>query len=225
MGKVVTSAGFELTVIGISRKALDAFLLYRKRPVPPLKTVKAYKGFEEHIPDYDDAGYQEEYNAYVTAIAMDRFSLVIAAVTFDFNPFEREEFKTLVDAGIVSITTEDQARSDFVQFVALSAMTDIVLVMNEILYLSTVTERGIQEAGDAFDVTWLGKRIESWGVPGSKVKFTNHYEDRETACVYGLSWNEFCNLTGPEQSAFVAHNRIKNRIAWLMQRDSRTKKR
>lgn len=224
MRHVVTSTGFTLTVSGISRRVIDAFLLYRKKPTPPLKTVLAYKGFKEKVPDYEDPVYQEEYIHYVTAMAMDKFYIVISAVTFDINPLENEQFLKLIELGVADTTNEQTIKSDFLRFVVFEKTHDVVKVMEEILYLSTVTQKGIDEAGDLFDVTWLGKRVELFGVPGSKAKFSSQYEDREAAQEYHVKWNQFVDLTGQEQSAIVAHYRLKRRLAWLDSQDRKSRR-
>ena len=223
MGKVETSAGITLSVSGISRKVLDAFLHYRTPPEPPLKIVKAYKGFEEQVPDYDDPQYQEAYIHYVTAIAMDRFNIVINAVTFDIQPMEHPVYLKLREAGIATGNTEQDIKSEFIRFVALDKIKDIAVVMDEILYLSTVTQRGIDEASDRYNVTWLGKRVEAFGVPKSKATYLQPYEDRDAAMEYHVPWEQFIQLSGSEQSAIVAHYRIRRRLAWLDSQDRQSK--
>lgn len=221
MGKVTTSTGIELSVKGISRKVIDAFLLYRSPPEPPLKTIKIYGGLEEQVPDYEAESYKREYEHYVTAMAQDQFLLIAYAVTFDVNPYDNKMFNELIQVGVIEPSNKEEANFDFLRFVAMEQVADSALVMNEVLYLSTVTQEGIEEAGDLFNVTWHSKRVELFGIPRTNARFTQHFEDRSAAKYAGVPWTTFIELTGPEQSAIVAHYRVSQRLDWLLSQQKR----
>lgn len=223
MGTVTTSTGIELNIKGISRKVIDAFLLYRPPPLPPEKEIEIYGGFKEKISDYDDPTYKREYEQYVTALARDQFSIIAIAVTFDFDPRKNAAFIELVQVGVIELSSTRQARLDFLRFVAMGQTEDSALIMNEMLYLSTVTQKGIDEAADLFNVTWYGKRVELFGVPKANARFGQQFEDREAARFAGIPWEDFAVLPGPEQSAIVAHYRLSNRLDWLQAQERKRK--
>ena len=72
------------------------------------------------------------------------------------------------------------------------------------------------EADAAFGVTWRGKPVSAWSVPGAPVRQGRQFEDRTAAILSGYKWTEFCELHGTEQSKEVTFHRLARRLEWLI---------
>jgi len=98
---------------------------------------------------------------------------------------------------------------------------DLAAVVELVMYQSTVTERGIAEAAQAFNVTWMEKPVLQWGISGSYGRHGAPFEARKAAQFSQYNWHDFCTLPGPEQSAIVAFYRLSTRLEWLMAQQQR----
>jgi len=210
---LVTSSGVHLEVKRIDRRVLDTFQRQHPPPVPPEKEVTLYGGFKDTVADENDPEYQYRLIQYNLAFAEDQVGIIYAGIEIDGDFSENATYRELVEAGVIA--PDDQL--DFVRYVALATDIDVIMVVEEILYLSTVTERGIAEAQAHFSVTWSNLDIGNIHIPRTPARFSRHYEDREAAQWGNYTWENFCVLAGPEQSAVVAHYRTAQRLAYLVQ--------
>lgn len=210
---LITSSGVHLEVTRIDRRVLDAFQRQHPLPIPPEKEITLYGGFKDTVPDEDDPGYQNELIKYTLAFAEDQIAVISDGIEIldSFDSFAH--YRELVALDI--ILPDD--KQEFLRHVALATDADIAMVIDAILYLSTVTEQGIAETQAQFVVTWSGLDLSNVHVPRSPARFSRYYEDREAAQWANYTWQKFIELTGPEQSAVVAHYRTAQRLAYLIQ--------
>ena len=208
--KYLTEQGYKLQLGSVDRRQIDRLKLGREEPTPPVRIVMAWGDIEEEIPILDDPVYQSAMMQYHLWLAKEQ-AVVIADVVkpFDNGAIDWQELFELkelglefVDAnvGLLCYLLSDQDRANVVALV---------------LYHSTVTVRGISEAEQAYGVKWLDKPVAAWRVPSIPAEISLEFEARRVAKASGYSWPEFCQLTGPEQSAEVCHYRISNKLAWL----------
>jgi len=95
---------------------------------------------------------------------------------------------------------------------------DLVFLVDEVFYRSTVTARGIDEAEKRFGVVYMEQPVMAWKVPGSAAVRNQVFADWQAARFCGYDWQRFCELSGPAQSECVAFHMISNRLDWLMQK-------
>jgi hypothetical protein len=166
---------------------------------------------EEDVPVLDDPAYQRELMRYYIRFGRDQVDLITPAVQIEGDEplAELEELRAL---GLA----EGGGHADLLRHVVLGSDEDLGEVVGLVMYQSTVTERGITEAAQSFQVTWAGQDVMSWGVPGSQGQYGALFEARKAARFAGYSWTEFEALDGPEQSAAVAFYRLNARLEWLM---------
>lgn len=207
----VTRAGLRLEVGRIPRQDIDRFIAARPLPEPPTQTVKVFGDAEEDVPVLDDPGYQRELMHYYVQFGHDQVDLIAGAVQIaDEEPLA--ELEELRELGLA----EGDGHADLLRHIVLGNDNDLGAVVGLVMYQSTVTERGITEAARAFNVTFAGQDVMSWGVPGSQGRYGALFEARKAARFSGYSWGEFAGLAGPEQSAAVAFYRLNARLEWLM---------
>lgn len=209
--QIVTAAGVHLEVRRLERRVLDAFAFQHPAPVPPEKEVILFGGFKDTIPDVDNAEYKQECIAYALLLFNDQLDIITDGVTV-LDAFAK--FPLYLELLALGLLEVDNAR-DFLQFVALRDDADVAAVIDGIMYLSTTTERGIQEARQAFGATWGGLALENVHVPRSPARFSRYYEDRTAAQFAHYAWDIFSALSGPEQSVIVAHYRTYTRLNYL----------
>ena len=111
---------------------------------------------------------------------------------------------------------EDDGHATWLRHIILADDEDLANVVELVFYNSTVTARGIEEATQAFGVTWMGQPVTAWHVPRVPGRYNQQFEDRKVAQHNHYTWREFCALPGPEQSAEVAFYRLSLRLDWLM---------
>ena len=214
-----TSNGVSLRIGRIDRNVIDALALAFPMPVPPTKTVKVWGGTQE-IDDEDDPRYVNDLVIRNLGIAQQQLEIMTPAIEILDDWANDERYQELIDAGIVK--KDDVV--DYLKFVALTDQ-DTDYIINEILYNSTVTERGIKEASTLYGVTWHGVDIEAFRIQTTAGKFSRLFEDRNAAAGAFTSWSDFCKLSGYEQSAIVAHYRLRTRLECLIsQEQSKAKK-
>jgi len=206
-----TKAGVRLEIGRIPRQRIDEFLAVHPMPEPPTRKVEAFGGIEEDVPVLDDPQFQRAMMEYYVGMGHDQVDLIVGAVEIvDDAGALLAEADELREVGLV----EDEA--DLLRYVVLGDDADLAAVVDEVFYLSTVTERGIDEAKRMFNVTWAGQPVETWHVTGTPGRYGQAFEDRKAAQFSGYNWTEFCELAGPQQSAAVAFYRLDARMAALM---------
>lgn len=200
----------------LPRQIIDEFLVARLPPEPPTREAEAFGGIVEEIPVLDDPTYLAELQTYYTRLGDEQIDLVAEAVVIIETPglFRKgqAEMDDLIAAGIVE--TDDYISR--LRYVILASDEDLGNVIELVFYNSTVTARGIEEAGRAFNVTWMGQPVSAWRVPRVPGRYSQRFEDRKVATHNHYTWRAFSALPGPEQSAQVAFYRLSMRLEWLM---------
>ena len=207
-----TKNGVRLEIGRIPRQEIDRFVAAHPMPEPPMRKQAAFGGIEEDVPILDDPGFQRAMVDYYVEMGHDQVDLIAGAVKMADGSYEAllVEGDELREIGVV----EDEA--DLLRYIILGNTDDLATVVGEAFYLSTVTERGIDEAKRMFNVTWAGQGVETWHVAGTPGQYGQMFQDRLAAKFGGYNWGEFCELSGPEQSAAVAFYRLSNRLEALM---------
>lgn len=206
-----TLEGYHLLLGGIDRRRLDRIRLKRGEPIPPTRTVTAWGEIEEEIPIYDDPAYQSEQVEYHLWLAGEEAAVMVDAITIlNEDAIRWTELSELAELRLV-IPSE---KIGFLLY--LVSEHDRSNIVEQILYNSTVTIKGIAEAEQAYDITWYGQNVYAWRVPGTPGRVGDLFEARQAAQFSHLSWDEFCDLPGPEQSAVWAFHRLSRRLEWLL---------
>jgi hypothetical protein len=201
-----------LTLNRIPRQRIDAYAIEHPVPEPPTKQVRVLGGVYDTVTDPDDPQYQVALARYNLGMARSQFELLAEAVEIQGPMSWRSDPRC---AELESLGVEVQTVTDYLLHVALTDERDLVAVMETLLYLSTVTERGIQEAERSFGIEWRGVPLHNHANPPALLRTTVLYQAREAAAHYHYPWLAFCALTGPEQSAVVAQYRCSLKVQWL----------
>ncbi|MBU1743223.1 MAG: hypothetical protein KKC37_16940, partial [Proteobacteria bacterium] len=93
---------------------------------------------------------------------------------------------------------------------------DRAAIVDEILYQSTVTNRGIDEAVRRFAYEWRDKPLSTWSIPTSHGKRGKLAAEWNAAFRSGLTWAQFCGMPGSEQSAVVAFWALEDKLVYLL---------
>lgn len=206
-----TKNGVRLEIGRIPRQEIDRFVVAHPMPEPPTRKQAAFGDIEEDVPILDDPGFQRAMIDYYVEMGHDQVDLIAEAVEvvgdIEMLLVEADELREI---GVI----EDEG--DLLRHIILGNTDDLAAVVSEVFYQSTVTERGIDEAKEAFGVTWAGQGVETWHVAGTPGRYRQMFEDR-LAAKFGLhNWDEFCELSGPRQSGVVAFYRLSNRLEALV---------
>lgn len=202
---------YRLLLDGVDRRRLDRIRLKRDEPIPPTRTVMVWGDVEEEIPVYDDPVYQSQQVEYHLWMAREEAAVFVDAITIlNEDTIDWSELTELGGLGLV-IPNE---KIGFLLYLVNDH--DKANIIEHVLYNSTVTLRGIREAEQAYDITWYGQSVYAWRIPGTPGQVGDLFEARQAARFSGLTWDEFCDLSGPEQSAVWAFHRLSRRLEWLM---------
>jgi hypothetical protein len=207
MSELTTSTGYKLKVRRIPRARIDAFLRARPEPEPPTREVEAFGGVVEEVPVLDDPEYVAALQAHRLEMGLAQLDLITDAVEIEGTGWEHE-LSELHELGL----TGDNPKVDVLRYVVLGNDADFARVVEEVLYNSTVTLRGLEEAAEWFAVTWLGQRVPVVSPPTGPGRASNLFGDRQAAKFSLLTWKTFCALSGPEQSAAVAFHRLSMKM-------------
>ncbi len=209
--KFVASTGVQLTLAQIDRRELDRYTASNPVPEPPTRTVNVFGGDTEELPILDDAAYLQELQRYQMMIATQRLDLIANAIEIDSysNAQELDELKHLG----VAVSPANALR-----FTSAFTSVDLAQIVELVFYMSTVTQRGIDEAAASFAVTFMEKPVLAWKVGGSAAQQSALYEHWIAAQQLRYTWDNFCALPGPEQSQCVAFVRIQSRLKYLIKK-------
>jgi len=213
----ITSSGFRLGIGRIDRREIDKFAGERPIPEPPVKTAKelgipVFGGVEDEelLPIWDDPDYRAELHDYYQKIGGEEFDLIAKVVEL-LDPTSES---TVAEVDEFGIDISDPA--DFLRFVVLDNDRDLSEITALVFYNSTVTPRGMAEAVKAFNVTFRGEKVTLIGQQDGQAKASILFGHRQAARANNYTWEEFCNLPGPEQSTVVAFHRLEGRLQCLM---------
>ena len=205
----------QLEVGKLPRRTIDEFLVARLPPEPPTREAEAFGGIVEEIPVLDDPAYLAKLQTYYTRLGDEQIDLVAEAVRIIEMPDREAALVEMEDLQAIGLA-EDDGHAAWLRHIVLADDEDLANVIELVFYNSTVTVRGIEEAGRAFNVTWMGQPVSAWHVPRAPGRYSQQFEDRKVARRNHYQWREFGALPGPEQSAEVAFYRLSKRLEWLM---------
>jgi len=203
-----TRTGYTLEIREIDRERIDAFQMHSPPPEPPVEEVEAFGGEIEKVERPNDPDYQAALGMWKLHMFIEELSLVADAVRIVAEPpGEREAV-----ADLLGREPDTEALLRFSVFVD---DADRQRVIEDILYLSTVTRRGIEEAAWRFGVKWSGKPVLEYDLGRSPAKFLQRYADWSAAVACNYTWEQFCRLSGPKQSEIVAWWMTNNALTFL----------
>jgi hypothetical protein len=172
---------------------------------------------DEMLPDRDNPAYIVTFLNWQAEFSQGMFSLLseAMALSVDDATRARREFAELQRQELAAGGYTEWA--SVLMSTALGSDADFGAACELVQYNSTVTLRGIVEAAKAYNVRLRGKKVPVAVLgDGGKATANGEYNDRMVAQWAGYKWAEFCELTGPEQSAEVALYRISQRIERMM---------
>jgi len=204
----VTRDGVRIEVGRVLRRFLDA--IHIPAPVPPSRVVETWGGLAEDVPDYQDAGYQAQLFEYRLAMWRAHLDIIVDVVNFQLPEAQCERLAALQAIGVGDGTPKSYLRYGLAQ-------DDQNAIVALVLYQSTVTQRGIDEAAARFAYKWRGKPLLTWYVPSSHGERGQLALEWRAAIRSGLTWAQFCTLPGPEQSQHVAFWLLEDKLAYLLQ--------
>ena len=205
----VTRDGITLEVGRVDRRRLDAVNL--PAPTPPLRDVETWGGLTERVPVYDDPGYRAAMIGYHLQLGREILDVLANGIVLD------DPAALSVKIAALKVVIGPQASDTVMVLRYCIADDERARIVETLLYNSTVTHRGIEEAAERFDYKWRGKPLMTWGTPLS------HGERGILAVAWsaarrsGLTWTQFCMLSGPEQSAHVAFWMLEDKLSYLLQ--------
>lgn len=203
-----TQDGYVLALGRIPRQHIDTFTSKYAPPEPPLKEVETWAG-TERVPDLDDSAYVAAMDRYYIQLAKSHVELIAPAVELPAGV----DIGELYELRKANLLQNDNNVVGFLLYML--SDDDMSNVVQIILYNSTVTERGIAEAAKRYNVLWMNKSVMAWHVPGTPGAYGAEFEARLAARYALMAWEDFCNLTGPEQSASVCFFRQANRLDYF----------
>lgn len=218
--RYITSAGVVLEIVRIDRRVIDRYSVSQPAPQPPVREVVVLGGGVEEVPVLDDPDYQAAMQEYRVSMALEQLNILAHSVLI-VEPADWRRDPRVLEMHDLGISTDSTI--EYLQNIALGSRDDLVSVVEETLYLSTVTERGLDEAYAAFDARWKGIPLEQYRITGGDARMSAVLQARLAATEQHLSWQEFCSLTGPEQSEVVAQYAILAKIKWLADREASNK--
>jgi hypothetical protein len=174
--------------------------------------VQVFGGVIDKIEDKEDPTYRAQLASYNLRMAHAEFDLIAQAMEVLFPEDWRQDRRTREHIGLgIPIPTQ----TEYLRYIALSEQDDLRGVMDQVLYLSTVTQRGIKEAEKAYAIQWMGISLQQHPNPQGDLQISALYQARLAATDLGYTWEQFCQLTGPEQSAAVAQYLCTLKVQWL----------
>ena len=164
--RYTTSSGVVVTVGRVQRGALDNIFI--PEPVPPTRRVPIFSApgaqeFEE-VPVWDDGDYRRRLSDWQSRLFVEQWDAIAPALHIENEAAYIHEAQALQAAGLGAGMALDWLHYNASEYDQ-RALVDLVM------YHSTVTERGIQEAEARFNYTWRGKPLSAWSVrytPGQR---------------------------------------------------------
>ncbi len=208
MARFTARCGAVLEVGRVDRRVIDRYVGEHPPPEPPTRRVEAWGGEVEDLPDYNDATYRARLALY----NMRFWNELLAKIT---DVVRVETVTTECMARIAELraarmpNADDPARAILYYLIDDDEATSLIEL---VWYLSTVTVRGIKEAIARFAPHLRGKPVNVFGGPRALYSAMPEFWDRLAAQWAGYTWEQFCELSGPEQSAIAATYRLKLRM-------------
>lgn len=204
----VTRDGLHIDVGRVRRELLDNLNI--AEPVPPLRDVETWGGVIEKVPVLDDARYLAELFDYRLRLWREQLDIIATGLTLPDSPQIAAQLAELAE--VIGPVRTDKA--GFLRYCLNDG--DRAAIVAEVLYQSTVTQRGIDEAVARFGYKWRGQKLETWHVPVSYGERGKLAVEWKAAIRSLMTWAQFCDLTGPEQSAHVAFWMLEDKLNYLL---------
>jgi hypothetical protein len=208
--------GTELEIGRIPRQQIDKFIAGNPQPEPPERLaseigIDVWGDPDAMVVDRSDAEYQAQFQMWQVAFGEELLEFIAEAVQIPESVIDNaeRELAELSELGICDFST-----AAILRFI-LCNQDDLASVVSLVLYESTVTARGLQEAQKLYNVRWNGKQLSVISKPSGNATASGVFSDRISAERAHCKWTEFCELPGPEQSAIVALHRLQNRLEYL----------
>jgi hypothetical protein len=207
--RYITRAGIVLEIRRIDRRLLDALAV--PEPQPPTRPVETWGGLVEQVPVYADPSYRAAMLEYQLRYARDLMNILATGITVLDEDRARGRLQALEEV----VGKQDNLALGFLRY----GTTDIerAEIVELILYQSTVTQKAIDEASARFGYKWRGKPLIMWRIPMSHGERGKLGVEWKAANRSGLTWAQFCDLSGPEQSQHVAFWMLEDKLAYLLQ--------
>ncbi len=185
----------------VARHKLD-HLFIKPKPLPPTRKVTIWGGVEEDEFVYDDPTYVDAIGKYRRSIYAEEQQLFNSAIMFDYA-----KALTVVDLELLALTDN--------MLVSLLSKDDINILYDEVMYNSTVTDRGLGNAFNMFNVRRYGEPIKQIKLPNNPVEYSIQFRDMSVAKELGYTWKEFSELSGQEQSDLVMYSTLSSLLTYL----------
>ena len=207
--------GTRLEIGRVPRHLIDRFIGDNPEPEPPMVKaselgVEVWGDDDEELPNHDDATYLAALIAWRVDMAHTQIDLIAPAVSVPENT-EAAALAELEEMRAAHLV-EGNGKSALLQSVIVPADADLNAVVELVMYNSTVTLRGIDEAARRFGVKKNGHYVTVFGKGKGNTRANSEFNDRAAAQWAGYRWVGFCELPGPEQSAIVTHYRLNGRL-------------
>ena len=205
----ITRDGLRIEVGRVNRRLLDAIAI--PEPQPPLRDVETWGELVERVPVYDDPGYKMQLFEYRLRLWREQLNVLSAGIALPDAPEIRQQLDGL--AHVIG-DVQHNRKGAFLRYCLSDA--DRAVIVEQILYQSTVTQRGITEACAFFAYKWRGKPLEAWHTSGSNGERGMLAVEWRAAIRSGLTWERFSSLSGYEQSQHVAFWMLEDKLQALL---------
>ena len=202
----ITRDGLVVVVGRVNRRLLDRIDI--PTPAPPTKKVETWGDVLEDVPVLNDAQYLRRLQAWRVKVWRENIKVISQALTYTVPQSDIDALRAIgisADASDTIAYLQNHIRAD-----DQDNITDLVY------YHSTVTARGVLEAEERFNYTWRDKPLSAWGYSYTFGRRGQLGVDYRAAIRSGLTWMQFCDLTGPEQSELVAFWMLEDKLTWLL---------
>ena len=204
-----TKQGIKLEVVKIHRSLIDEKSGMVVEPIPPTKEVEIFGGFVEEIPILDDEDYLNDLNDYYLLVYNNYKNILVDGVRIISGLEEFPDLKEL---------KKMMGNTHVYLYTVFADDDDTTKIIEKIFYLSTVTQKGIEQATRNFDVQFLNKPISAYKTPSIPALYSGLFRDRKASKDAGYKWDEFCALSGKEQSLIVAHYQLESTLDYIVQK-------
>lgn len=202
---VFDNVDLEFDVGRLDRHKLD-MLFIEPPPEPPTKKVTIWGGVEEDYLMYDDPTYIKLTNEYNRRIFAQERILFESVISYD-----KSKALTLVDEHLLRLTNN--------VLVILLTEDDMIRLYAEVLYNSTVTQLGMSNAANMYNVRKYDERVDNVRLPPSDITYSQQFRDMNIAIELGYTWSEFCAMSGQEQSNLVMYQALSAILNYLDKKD------
>jgi len=213
--------GTKLNVGRIPRQQIDAFIAENPQPSPPVRKaadlgIEVWGDPEATVEWVDDPEFRVQSQRWQLVFGRKMVD-VFAGVVEAPQDVEALAFAELEEMNRAELAAGGD-RAEMLWSV-LCDEGDMAEVVRLVLYESTVTVRGLLEAQRFYNVRWNGKLVPVMAKDRRWLATANSvFGDRLAARKDGITWEEFCELSGPEQSKVVALYRLQDELTAIRTR-------